>query len=144
MIPMTIWLAWFFSTGSPSLGIGWIRPPLVGDVPLTVWNLASGYGGVFDAPSAFLGLSVFAVIGFGLAGSARGDGTRLLLVGIFLPVLAVWVISQRRPVYVDRYFVVLLPFVAALAALGASTIARWAAQSRPQECCWRCRRRLSP
>ena len=130
MIPLGIWLAWFFSPGSPSLGIGWIRPPIVGDVPLTVWNLASGYGGVLDAPSALLGLSVLALVGFGLAGSTHGDGARLLLVGILLPILAVWVISQRRPVYVDRYFVVLLPFVAALAAIGASTIARWAAQSR--------------
>ena len=131
MIPLGLWLAWFFSTGSPSLGIGWIRPPIVRDIPLTIWNLAAGYGGEFDAPSALLGLGVLALVGFGLAGSARGDGRRLLLAGILLPILAVWVISQRRPVYVDRYFIILLPFVAALASLGAAALARWVAQSRP-------------
>jgi len=63
------------------------------------------------------------VIGIGLAGRSTRQG--LLLVGsLLLAVGAVWIISQRRAVYVDRYFVVLLPFVAALVALGAAEATR--------------------
>lgn len=123
MIPLALWLAWFFSTGSPSLGIGWIRAPVLGDIPLTMWNLASGYGGASDVPSTLLGVTLVLVAGAGLVSSSRRLSARLALVGILLPILAVWVVSQRRPVYVDRYFIVLLPVVVALAALGAAAIA---------------------
>lgn len=136
MIPLGLWLAWFFSTGSPSLGIGWIRPPTAGDMPLTAWNLASGYGGVVDLPSALFGLGVLALVGFGFVGATRGEGARWVLVGVVLPILAVWVISQRRPVYVDRYFIFLFPFVMVLASHGASTLARWSAQPRHLRAWW--------
>jgi hypothetical protein len=129
MIPLAIWLAWFFSTGSPSLGIGWIRTPEVADMPLSAWNLASGYGGVFDLTSILLGAVLAGVAAF----SARGVGpvtARLALGGIALPVAAVWVISQRRPVYVDRYFIVLLPFLIALVALGGRHLASVATGGR--------------
>ncbi len=123
MIPLALWLAWFFSTGTPSLGIGWIRAPVLGDIPLTMWNLASGYGGVSDVPSTLLGVTLILVAAAGLASSSRTLWARLALAGIVIPILAVWVVSQRRPVYVDRYFVVLLPIVIALVALGAAAIA---------------------
>jgi len=124
MLPLAMWLGWFFSTGSPSLGIGWIRVPLLGDIPLTLWNLASGFGGIGDAPSTLLGLILLVVIAIGLAGAERSLGVRLMLAGIVLPIAGVWVISQRRPVYVDRYFVVVFPFVVALVALGVDSVAR--------------------
>ena len=123
LIPLTLWLTWFLTTGAPSLGIGWIRTPLARDLPLTLWNLVSGYSGVMDAASTAFGVLVLIVIGIGLAGRSRRQG--VLLVGsLLLAVGAVWIISQRRAVYVDRYFVVLLPFVAALVALGAAEATR--------------------
>ncbi len=122
LIPLAAWLAWFFSTGSPSLGIGWIRAPILADIPLTLWNLSSGYGGIADGQSTLLGLTVVAIAAAGLVGSRRGLWIKIALAGLSLPILAVWVVSQRRPVYVDRYFVVLLPFIAALVALGAGAI----------------------
>jgi 4-amino-4-deoxy-L-arabinose transferase-like glycosyltransferase len=124
LIPLAAWLVWFFSMGSPSLGIGWIRLPVVDDIPLTLWNLASGYGGVSDIGSAVFGLAVIGIAAGGLAQTTRTDWLKIAFAGLALPLLAVWVISQRRPVYVDRYFVVLLPFVAALVALGAQAIAQ--------------------
>jgi len=128
LTPLAVWLIWFFSTGSPSLGIGWIRTPLPADIPLTLWNLASGYGGIADHESTLLGLTVVAIAAAGLAGGRRELWIKILLAGLALPIVAVWVLSQRRPVYVDRYFVVLLPFVAALAALGAGAIVEWTAR----------------
>lgn len=126
MIPLTFWLVWFLGTGSPSLGIGWIRAPVLADIPLTLWNLASGYGGRADVPSALLGLVVLISAGAGLVSSDRSLWRRLALAGILAPILAVWAVSQRRPVYVDRYFVILLPFVAALTAMGVSGLSRLA------------------
>jgi hypothetical protein len=136
LIPLALWLAWFFSTGSPSLGIGWIRPPVLGDIPLTLWNLASGYGGIGDPTSTLLGLTLVIIVGFGLAGAARPVALRFALAGILLPIIGVWVISQRRPVYVDRYFVVVLPFVVALVALGVAALARRVSPSGEQRAAW--------
>jgi mannosyltransferase len=124
LVPLGIWLAWFFSQGSPSLGIGWIRKPTLVDIPLTLWNLVSGYAGVPDGVSTALGVAVAGLVGFGLVAGDRHFARSLAIGGLLAPVAAVWVISQRRPVYVDRYFILLMPFVAALAALGASDVAR--------------------
>ncbi|MBM2842524.1 MAG: 2 protein [Anaerolineales bacterium] len=136
MVPLAIWLAWFFSTGSPSLGIGWIRAPLLGDIPLTLWNLASGFGGIADPLSTLLGLFLVLIVGIGLAGAARGLGLRFALVGLLLPIVGVWLISQRRPVYIDRYFVVVLPFVVALVALGVDSVARRISRGGTRKATW--------
>ncbi len=136
MVPLAIWLLWFFSTGSPSLGIGWIRAPVLGDIPLTLWNLASGFGGIADPPSTLLGLVLVLIVGIGLAGAARGLGLRFALVGLLLPIIGVWLISQRRPVYVDRYFVVVLPFVVALVALGVDSLARRISRGGTRKVVW--------
>jgi mannosyltransferase len=131
MVPLGMWLVWFFSTGSTSLGIGWIRVPVLADMPLTLWNLASGFGGIGDAPSTLLGLILVIVTAIGLAGAGRSLGLRLILAGILLPIAGVWVISQRRPVYIDRYFVVVLPFLVGLVALGVGALARrWEARRK--------------
>jgi mannosyltransferase len=124
MIPVAVWLAWFFSAGSPSLGIGWIRRPVFSDIPLTLWDLASGYAGVIDFPSTLLGVALILLSGAGMVSSSRSRWARLGLAGIVLPLLAVWVVSQRRPVYIDRYFIVLLPFIVAQLAMGASALSR--------------------
>ena len=66
-------------------------------------------------------LLALALVGLVLHGS-RPFLLKLAVAGLALPVIAVWVLSQRRPVYVDRYFIVLMPFVAALVAAGASSL----------------------
>jgi hypothetical protein len=47
-----------------------------------------------------------------------------LFVGLVLPVIVVLGVSQRRPVFVDRYFIVFLPVAAYLFALGAKEVMR--------------------
>ena len=120
LIPLAIWLAFYFSQPSPTLGIGWIRTPHLADLPLTLWNLASGYAGIFDAVSLAFGVAVLLMVGLAAYFGDRSLTGKLLLVGLVIPLAAVWVISQRRSVYMDRYFVVLMPFVVGLAALGAA------------------------
>ncbi|GMR10984.1 MAG: hypothetical protein BMS9Abin28_1808 [Anaerolineae bacterium] len=129
MIPLAIWLAFYFSQGSPSLGIGWIRTPHLLDLPLTLWNLASGYAGVFDIASLAFGLVLIVALGLAVSFGDRSQGVRLALAGLLIPVVAVWVISQRRPVYMDRYFIVLMPLVAGIVALGASAAAKQLSRS---------------
>ncbi len=119
-VPLSIWLAWVLSQPNPRIGIGWITPPSIGDLGGTLWNLASGYGGRLSLPTVLSGgiVAVFLVIAM-WGGEGRSQARLALGLGILLPVASVWVVSQRRPVYMDRYFIVLLPFAAWAVAAGA-------------------------
>lgn len=122
LVPLSAWLFWFFSKPSPSLGIGWIKQPILSDLPLTLWNLFSGYGGQFSVQTAAFG-AVAALIG--LIGIVYGRDFRLarwsLLFGLLIPISAVWVVSQIRPIYMDRYFNAILPFAVIPMSIGAQT-----------------------
>jgi len=124
-IPLTLWLFWYFTQPQSSLGIGWIQTPKLYDMPATLWNLLSGYGGVASWPANLFGGLVSLLVGVALI-SDRGNwlSWRTMIIGIILPLGAVWLISQRRPVYHDRYFIVLLPMVAVLISSGAEYIWR--------------------
>ncbi|MCI0772001.1 MAG: glycosyltransferase family 39 protein [Chloroflexi bacterium] len=127
MIPLAIWLTFYFSQFSQDSAfqrIGWIRTPHLADVPLTLWNLISGYAGVIDIASLAFGVVVIVALGLAVSFGDRSQLAGLALAGLLIPVIAVWVISQRRPVYVDRYFIVLMPLIASIVALGASAAAR--------------------
>ena len=51
----------------------------------------------------------------------RRDETAVgLAAGVLVPLLVVWSLSQRSPVYVDRYFLVLLPVAIALVGAGVA------------------------
>ncbi|MDH5506981.1 MAG: glycosyltransferase family 39 protein, partial [Anaerolineae bacterium] len=122
-VPLALWMWWYFSQPTPSLGIGWIDQPNW-QAPLgTWWNLFSGYGGVLAWP-----VMVFGSLNVCLAALAvfrakdRRTTQMILWLGLILPVLGVWMISQRRAVYVDRYFIVLLPFVVYLVSVGAQVL----------------------
>ncbi len=133
LVPLTLWLLWFFSLPEPSLGIGWIDPPTWADLPATFWNLLSGYGGESTLATTAFGLTVGILLLAGLSHPPhQPELRRLFVTAVLIPLLAVWLLSQRRPVYVDRYFLVLLPIVAALAGSGAAHILSWAsARSGP-------------
>ena len=123
VVPLGLWLIWYFQQRQPVLGIGWIQRPVWTDVAGTFWNLLSGYGGVFSLPTTVLGLTATLLAAMGVL---RGQETRLvpfsLWFGLILPLGVVWLISQIRPIYVDRYFIVLLPFVVLLIGSGAQLI----------------------
>jgi hypothetical protein len=63
-------------------------------------------------------------------GLRSGQYRRAAGVGILVPLLAVWIFSQRRPIYMDRYFIVLLPFFALLIGRGAARLHDIAAKFR--------------
>lgn len=125
-LPLAAWIGWYFSQPNPSLGIGWIDLPSM-DAPLgTLWNLLTGYGGVLSSTSVVFGIIVLSIILFAqFKGKPKRRIRQVMWFGLLIPIAGVWLISQRRPVYVDRYFIVLLPFVVYLFAAGVQTAAQW-------------------
>ena len=118
-IPVATWLVWYFQLPNPSLGIAWITQPRIEDPLITVWNLISGFGGVPSVVTTIFGIVVAGLIWFGLfMKESRATVRNLLFIGVILPLVGIWVVSQRRPVYMDRYFSVLLPFIVLLVAIG--------------------------
>ena len=132
-LPLAAWLLWFFSQATPSLGIGWITQPTLGDPLLTSWNLLSGYAGLLSVSTTGLGLValIFAAAGV-FDRNEIMPGWKILVIGIFWPLVGVWLLSQRRPIYQDRYFIVLLPFLAILLAMGSRRVVREISQRAPK------------
>lgn len=121
--PLAAWVVWFLAQPNPHLGIGWIQPPALHDILGTLWNFASGYGGESSLPTAAFGLCVTLLVALAVWDNRSQPSERsILLTGLLLPILGIWVVSQRRAVYMDRYFIVLLPFVTILVAGGAQRL----------------------
>jgi uncharacterized membrane protein len=136
-IPLTLWLLWYFTQPQPSLGIGWLMPPKLTDIPITFWNLLSGFGGLNSWSAMLFGGLVFLLMVTALIhdGNKRTN-RRIFILGILLPMGVIWLISQRRPIYHDRYFIVFLPMVVILVSSGAARIwheikCRYASRIRP-------------
>ena len=126
LVPLGLWLLWFFALPEPSLGIGWIDSPTLADLPATAWNLLGGYGGVNAPGTTALGLgAAAALVALLRLGPRRDETASVLAAGVLVPLLAVWTLSQRRPVYVDRYFLVLLPVAIALVGAGVAQAGQW-------------------
>jgi mannosyltransferase len=126
LLPTALWVWWYFQQPEPHLGIAWIVQPNIGDPLLTLWNLASGYGGVLSLPTALFGVVTLGLVLAGLVSDGQENVTRKMVVsGVLAPLVGVWLLSMRRPVYVDRYFNLLLPCMAVLAAYGGSRAWQW-------------------
>lgn len=125
-LPFFAWLLWFNRLENPSFGIGWIQKPSLVDLPLTLWNLLSGYGGANSLPVLLFGMTAAGMLLLGLfARHTRSFSFRWVISGLLLPLVGVWLISHQRPVYIDRYFLVLLPVVSMLVSAGASSAWDW-------------------
>jgi mannosyltransferase len=122
-------LPWLIATARreyQSFGIGFLVTPNLLDLPLTLWNFAFGLSTYLFWPLAALLLALCAV---SLLNGLRRRGSSLLIsqvvlaVWMFLPLLLVWIISQRRPFYADRYLSFTLPAFILLLAFGAGRVA---------------------
>jgi mannosyltransferase len=122
-IPVATWLVWYFQLPNPSLGIAWITQPRIQDPIITLWNLISGFGGAPSFVTTTFGIVVAVLIIFALfTKESRPQARNLLFVGLILPLVGILFVSQRRPVYMDRYFSVLVPFIVILVAFGGKQI----------------------
>ncbi len=105
-----------------TFGIGWIPRPGVTDVLITLWNMLVGYNGALPwylIPGLLAG-AVGLLLGMRYAVARRKVDRRdffwfWLLVA---PLTLVFAVSQFRPLYVDRYFMALLPAVLMLTVRG--------------------------
>lgn len=110
-----------------SFGIGFLVQPTLMDLPLTFWNLTTGI-------SVFSGLAGLTLVCFGLALGAlfyfRSPLTRrtlrrpylLLLSWSILPPLLIWLLSQKRPFYADRYLSFCIPALLLLVSVGVTQV----------------------
>lgn len=126
-IPLALILGWYLSQPDPLLTIAWIQQPGLDVFPRTFANFLSGYGGEFAPVNIMMLVVGSAVLLLGLKSDFY---KRLAGLAIVAPVLAIWIISQRRPLYMDRYFIVLLPFFALLIGRGAAQLQELMGQMR--------------
>ena len=124
VIPVLLWIVTLLGRGTVSTII-WAKPqPAPGDLILTIWNLTVGYR---DTGSwyALVGL-VAVLIGLlpGLYYAVRKRDTEQVnfywLWLLIAPLILIFVVSlfMSRPIYLDRYFMVLLPAVLFLTVSG--------------------------
>ncbi len=118
VVPMLIWLGLMLLHYTPREP-QWGTPPAFRDLALTLWNLTAGYpsGGWrwYVLPALLVAVGGVS-LALRTAQSRAQNGYWLLLL---LPLLLVFAVSQT-PVnmYIDRYFMVVLPALAFLIAVG--------------------------
>ncbi|HEY45300.1 MAG: hypothetical protein AMJ88_04585 [Anaerolineae bacterium SM23_ 63] len=122
-MPVATWLVWFFQLPNPSLGIAWITQPRIQEPLITLWNLMSGFGGEASVATCIFGIIVVCLTSSSFfTKESRPLAVNFFLVGVILPLAGIWFVSQRRPVYMDRYFSVLLPFIIVLIGIGGRQV----------------------
>ena len=126
VLPLAIWLAVLYSTGGGTFGIGWISRPRPSDLLRTVWSLGMAYDGRVTS-LVVAGLLVWSgLLALGLwRGRASKEARTLLILALALPPVGTFVLSLRRPTYVDRFFIGSLPAFLLLAAAGLACLPRW-------------------
>jgi mannosyltransferase len=139
ILPFLPW-AWAVATREGrNFGIGWIPATGLIDIPLTLANLSMA----LSQPASFwtwAGLTLFVAAGLGGMWCHRRspdahrrqraapafDGALYLTLWLLLPILFVWLLSQRLPIYVDRFFIVSLPPLLLLVGTVSLCPRRWA------------------
>ena len=112
-LPNLIWLMSFARPqGSPN---DWITVPNIGRPYYTLTNIALGYEAI---PTWYfvLGLIPFTIgLGWGTWHILKQGRTNPVnaywLILAYVPILLVWSVSQLRPLYVERYFMVTSPAI---------------------------------
>ena len=124
-LPLLPWLVATARRETQSFGIGFLQRPTLVDLPLTWWNFALGWSDFFDWPVSGLSMTLFVVAGLsGLRWREKKyrSAQLILIVWIFLPPILVWLMSQRRSFYSDRYLSFVIPALIMLVAFGVTRL----------------------
>jgi mannosyltransferase len=126
VLPLATWLAALYSTGGGTFGIGWIPKPRPSDLLRTLWSFGMAYDGRVT-PLVVAGLVAWGgLLALGVwRGCASKEARTLLILALALPLLGTFLLSLRRPTYVDRFFVGCLPAFLLLAAAGLACLPWW-------------------
>lgn len=119
------WLAWLYPVGGGTFGISWIPTPRLDDLLRTLWSFGMAYDGRVNG---LVGVVVLTWCGLLLIGIWHRNNSRqaqgLLALALALPPLGTFLLSMRRPTYVDRFFIGSLPAFLLLASLGLCRLPR--------------------
>ncbi|MEB2287837.1 MAG: glycosyltransferase family 39 protein [Anaerolineae bacterium] len=127
LAPLAWWVYRLVTQEVVSFGIAWIPRPALADLPATLANMGVGPDGfALLLLPALLALAVGLTAGTYRAWSAwRAVPTDLYWFWLVtLALLPIFLLSQARPFYVDRYFMVFLPGLLLLTLRGWSALAR--------------------
>lgn len=131
VLPLVTWLVALYAVGGGTFGIGWIPSPRPADLLRTLWSFALAYDGHVTYPVVAGLLAWGLLLGLGVCrGRDRGGIRVLLALAVVLPPLVTFLLSLRRPTYVDRFFIGGLPAFVLLTAAGLERLPRpigWAA-----------------
>jgi mannosyltransferase len=125
VLPLAAWLVALYSTGGGTFGIGWIPRPRLADLLRTLWSFGMAYDGRVTS-LVVAGLLIWGgLLAWGAwGGRSRRLGRALLGLALALPPLVTFLLSLRRPTYVDRFFIGSLPAFLLLAAAGLARLPR--------------------
>ncbi len=121
-IPALVWVYIVFSQPH-EVASEWIPKPELRDIPLSLWNMTLGYDGVFRwhlVPGLMI-VTLGVVFGIGHALRERSTNQINLYWAwlIVAPLIPVYIMSRFVvSIYVDRYFIVFLPALLVLMAVG--------------------------
>ena len=122
-VPVMVWITLYLMLPERNLGIGWIQRPELGAVFATLWRLA--YNAPLSPPWTWLGWATMFILGYMFLRhrpASWSSGRLLTGLWLVLPILSVWLISQRRPFYSHRFFVICLPATVLILAAGLNSI----------------------
>ncbi|MFH1791957.1 MAG: glycosyltransferase family 39 protein [Candidatus Omnitrophota bacterium] len=106
--------------GSPYL-LGKVLTPTWRSLLITFKNFSSGYNA--SGADGVLTVALFsALFLIGVVKNRRNNGTLLCMLSMIGPVIAVFLLSYVRPVYIDRYFIGSSAFFLLVAAAGLAAL----------------------
>ena len=123
-LPLIVWVITIARQPGLTFGIGWIEQPTPIDLVYTYLNMSVGLVRPLDAVS-WMSLAVLGLLAW--IGAKKGWGQQpagsLLVIWAAVPVLLTFLMSLRRPVYVDRFLIICLPAMLLLVSRGSLSLA---------------------
>jgi hypothetical protein len=121
--PLLIWVIALLSSGDVSFGIAWIPDVQPFDLVQTIWNLSVGYWRTEDIYllPAVVGATIGIILGIReIIRHRRSEAFNIYwIIFALAPVGLIFLVSVLlRPLYVDRYFVFVIPGVIFLMLYG--------------------------
>jgi uncharacterized membrane protein len=121
IIPLAVWYGYMFVAreGQLRLAASWFPLTTPADLFYTFWNFTLGFLPDLTLPLAVMLIALIALTVLGIRYGNQFPRHRFSLFLLWItPVLFVWLIGLRRPLYGDRYLIVAVPPLLTLIAAG--------------------------
>jgi mannosyltransferase len=122
MAPLVVWGSLLLKRENGSFGIGWIPKPVWTDPIQTILNFFTADAGHWGLPAVFVGVVLVLLTGLALRNRRRKEPVALGIFWLVIPILVAWFLSERIPIYIDRYLIGSLPGLVLLVSIGAFSI----------------------